>query len=432
MAWLHSVSDRDALRERLDQQLQYGDVGQVAFGAVGLWIVNVALVFTQFGFCVIYMIFMSNTLGNLLPASWPPAALTLLPLPVVMACALVRNVRALAPVSILADITTLLGFVAVLVYMLRGFSVAASANAVNWRTAAVFFGTVTASFEGIGTVIPIEASMSGMRHRYEPFLLAALTIVSAILGSFGAVGYLRYGEQTPQMITQILPPGEPLSECLDVLMVLGVLFTFPLQLFPVIQVVEQIVFFGGFQAVDPASLITEPSIESAAAAAAASATTLPNGAGINSLSSDRAVVDLGFGVESTPGTNAVAASSSGTGGSLLAWACERSLWSWLVWKQNLLRVLLALSTAVVAIVFRDYFSYWSSLVGAIGGAVLSYIMPPMIDLWLNHESQNIWSRTKNVAIVALGVVGGVIGVTVTIWQMIYPPAGDMAMTSMTS
>ena len=59
-------------------------------------------------------------------------------------------------------------------------------------------------------------------------------------------------------------------------------------------------------------------------------------------------------------------------------------------------------------------------------------MPPMIDLWLNHESQNIWSRTKNVAIVALGVVGGVIGVTVTIWQMIYPPAGDMAMTSMTS
>lgn len=54
--------------ERCSQQFQYGDIGAVACGRWGQRIVDTALVFTQYGFCIAYLIFLGTTINALAPS----------------------------------------------------------------------------------------------------------------------------------------------------------------------------------------------------------------------------------------------------------------------------------------------------------------------------------------------------------------------------
>ncbi len=90
-------------------------------------------------------------------------------------------------------------------------------------------------------MIPIEGSMAENRHRYPCFLHISLCLLSTILGSFGVLGYLRFGNETNQIVTENLK-GSAIVIILRCLLFFGVLFTYPLQIYPVIQIVEGILF----------------------------------------------------------------------------------------------------------------------------------------------------------------------------------------------
>lgn len=55
------------IKERIEREMSLGDISLIALGPWGIRIVNVALVLTQLGFCVAYMIFMGNTLTSMFP-----------------------------------------------------------------------------------------------------------------------------------------------------------------------------------------------------------------------------------------------------------------------------------------------------------------------------------------------------------------------------
>ena len=55
------------LREEVEQEMTFGDIGLIAIGKWGNRIVNIALIVTQAGTCVAYMIFMGNTLKDMFP-----------------------------------------------------------------------------------------------------------------------------------------------------------------------------------------------------------------------------------------------------------------------------------------------------------------------------------------------------------------------------
>ena len=85
-------------------------------------------------------------------------------------------------------------------------------------------------------VIPIEGSMGYNRSRYPAFLHCALFCVSIILASFGIIGYISFGENTCQIITANLEGI--MATVLQILLFVGVLFTYPLQIYPCIQITE--------------------------------------------------------------------------------------------------------------------------------------------------------------------------------------------------
>jgi hypothetical protein len=90
-------------------------------------------------------------------------------------------------------------------------------------------------------IIPIESSMGDNRPRFPLYLHLTLAQVSVILGSFGVLGYLIYGDNVPQIMTDTLP-SSIFAQLVRVTLMIAVLFTYPLQLYPVIQITESVIF----------------------------------------------------------------------------------------------------------------------------------------------------------------------------------------------
>lgn len=54
--------ERTRLEDRMMEYTQLGNLAEYAFGRLGRWSIEMALAFTQCGFCVIYFIFIGSTI----------------------------------------------------------------------------------------------------------------------------------------------------------------------------------------------------------------------------------------------------------------------------------------------------------------------------------------------------------------------------------
>lgn len=88
------------------------------------------------------------------------------------------------------------------------------------------------------------------------------------------------------------------------------------------------------------------------------------------------------------------------------------------WKKNLLRTFIVLTTAGIAIALKRYFAYVSAIVGSIGSATLGFILPCVFHLVLCKDSNTMLIKVKDCLFIAFGIIGGVIGVTITIKQIV--------------
>lgn len=88
--------------------------------------------------------------------------------------------------------------------------------------------------------------MTGNRHLFKGMLRASIILLSVIFLSFGILAYLRYGNRTAQSINlSVEPENGPVSIAVNITLIVGVLFTFPLQMYPVIELVETKLFGPG-------------------------------------------------------------------------------------------------------------------------------------------------------------------------------------------
>ena len=83
--------------------------------------------------------------------------------------------------------------------------------------------------------------MAENRPRFPLYLHLAIAQVSFILGSFGMLGYMIYGSNVPQILTDTLQTGVP-AQLVRVTLIIAVMMTYPLQLYPVVEIAESIFF----------------------------------------------------------------------------------------------------------------------------------------------------------------------------------------------
>lgn len=298
--------------------------------------------------------------------------LVMMPAVVFIAMTLIRSLRQMGFISFIANASIMIGCVEVFIFLISGFEVSSSYVWANWKDMPIFFGMVTGAYEGIGTILPIEASMEGNRHNFVKFLYGAVAMLTVVLAFFGIVGYLRFGQDIEQMINANIPNGQWLSIAVNSCLCLGVLLTFPLMMYPVTELAELYLFGNG--------RLCGPKVEV-----------------------DKSCEHKSLMPKKVNDTLLVAEKVS-----------ERVP----TWRRNCLRIFIVLSAGGLAVLLRNNFAYISAFVGALGSTVLAYILPCLFHLRLCWTDLPTPIIAKDITIIVMGIGCGVAGVYSVLDQII--------------
>lgn len=206
--------------------LAFADVAETAFlaGPAGLhkwsrlarFIVNAFLVIDLLGCCCVYNVFVAKNVKQVVEhySHADPLDLRiyiLLLLGPLILFNLIRNLKHLAPFSVIANILMGTGVAITIYYILNGLpSVSERPAIAELHKLPMFFGTVIFALEGIGVVMSLENNMKSPSHFLgcPGVLNFGMAFVVSLYALIGFLGYLRYGDETAGSITLNLPLNE--------------------------------------------------------------------------------------------------------------------------------------------------------------------------------------------------------------------------------
>jgi len=217
----------------------FGEVGEYALTRIGRIIIELLLVFTQTGFCIAYLIFISNNLHHHVPAlqSWMCVGITGL---LLIPFALIRNIKYLTPFSIISEFTLIVGLTLVIyfdVITLQPSRILWVAKQFPLSTFPTFLGVAIYSFEGVGLVLPIHNNMK-KRSSFRVVVIIAFISYLILMMLFGLLGYLAFGEDVKDIITDDLDDHPVPRIVIDICLIIALFFTYPIQLFPVPELAD--------------------------------------------------------------------------------------------------------------------------------------------------------------------------------------------------
>eukprot|EP00762_Andalucia_godoyi_P003385 ANDGO_06623.mRNA.1 Vacuolar amino acid transporter 4 len=360
-------------REALEMTFTYEDAARAAYGKWGVRVTKSVLFFTQFGFCVGYFIFLGQVLHSLLP-DVNILLCVAMPFPFCLGLSLVKDMRKFSGISMVANICVFSGYVVVLIVcgyhinqQLHGSESKAHIVPAKWSTFPVFLGMTAGAYEGIGCIIPIESSMRENRGAFRSYLHGAVGLMTVILATCGLLGYGAYGDDTAQIIILNFDNSAGYVKALRATLCISILGTFPMQLFPAVQIVE--LFIKKWASRRRPSLIAKISHSS-----------------FVDEDEDGDDDDRKYALMDLP-----------------------------IWLQNIIRVVMVIVACGLGLAFRDYFAYFAAIVGAIGASSLSFILPCLFYNKLVPESKRTRAAViRNYAIAVIGIVGGLGAVVIAL------------------
>jgi len=234
--------------------LSYSDVAEACFATsssermknlatTARTTINVFLCITQLGFCCVYFVFVSQNLKQVfdhyygsLDYHWY-MLIILVPMCLLVS---VRNLKYLAPVSMLANILQLSGLGIIFYYLVQDLSYTWDVKyAAPVSQLPLYFGTAIYAFEGIGIVLPLENQMKTPKDMkgWNGVLNTSMIIVSCLYIAVGYFGYMRYGDNVEGSITLNLPVHEFLATLVKLTMSLAIFFSYALQFYVPVDII---------------------------------------------------------------------------------------------------------------------------------------------------------------------------------------------------
>ncbi|CAK1588097.1 unnamed protein product [Parnassius mnemosyne] len=200
-------------------------------------LVNTFLCITQLGFCCVYIVFIANNIKMICDQYNIHIDLSIhmiiVVVPVLLSC-MVRNLKYLTPFSTIANLLMAIG-VSVVVYEAAQDlpPVETRVYMASWQSLPLYFGTAVYAFEGIGLVLPLKNEMRKPELFQKPFgvLNVGMVVVGCIFITVGFLGYLKWGDDVTGSLTLNLKPGHILSNVVQGLIAIAMLFTYPLQFY---------------------------------------------------------------------------------------------------------------------------------------------------------------------------------------------------------
>lgn len=242
---------------RVHKTTTYADVAERALGKYGRKVIEVLIHIVQLGVCAVYFDFFGENMRALLPHKERERIgvrlLALCVFPVYGSLALLKSVKGLAKFAALANALIFLAIGIVLfsaaAAMRQDASTSRQYAVAKPKTLPLFFGTVVYSFEGVCNMLPVENALRNSNDVWT-ILYGGMVIVVAAYATVGACGYAAWPDVTSGSITAEIASHDHASSleaagpvAANVCTIVAVIFTFPIQLFPSMELLEASFFF---------------------------------------------------------------------------------------------------------------------------------------------------------------------------------------------
>lgn len=242
----------------------YGDIGERVAGPRLRSLILASVTISQLGFVCAAIIFTAENLQAVLEALTTHAGplgftstLIIIQVVILIPLALIRNISKLGPSALLADVFILFGLGYIYYYDIASMAsrrgLHPTVELFNSASFTLTIGSSIFTFEGIGLILPIQASMK-RPEKFDGLLYAVMTIITILFTAVGALSYGTFGSETKTEIISNFPQTDKLVNTVQFLYSLAILAGTPVQLFPALRIMEGKLF-------GPASGKGDPSIK---------------------------------------------------------------------------------------------------------------------------------------------------------------------------
>lgn len=228
-------------------QVTYAAVGAFFYGTQFETYVAACVCTQQLAICTVFISFVGENILAVMKSlditfMATHAGVMTLELPFIMSLCLIPNLKSLTPVMTLGTILLVVTFFAIGVIIQQEWpSRPMEPIELDLANAPLAISAILYSYEGINLILPVESAMLEPQYFRVPFFLAMVT-VAAILASFSFICVLTFGNVTSGSVTAFLIEAYPDDPNVawwlmiaNTAVSLSVLLTYPLQLFPALE-----------------------------------------------------------------------------------------------------------------------------------------------------------------------------------------------------
>ncbi|KAJ8959323.1 hypothetical protein NQ318_022009, partial [Aromia moschata] len=207
-------------------------------------ITNFFLIFYQLGICCVYIVFVGVNIKDVADQyTTTKLSVTIYILSVFIPFVLImciRNLKLLAPFSVLANIITFVTFGVVGYYVCQNLpsfsSLPSFGTLFNYP---LYFGTTLFSLQAVGVVIALENNMATPKRFTGALgvLNIGMGLVTVIYVGMAMMGYWKYGDSIKPSITLNFPPTDTLAQSIRILYSVAIFISYGLQGYVPVQII---------------------------------------------------------------------------------------------------------------------------------------------------------------------------------------------------
>ena len=232
------------------QLFDYAALAEVSMQQSSLWavckcapfskvIVNIMLIFAQFGNCTGYIIFTSGTAQTFLEkfAFFLDIRIYMIAsFAFFLGCALIKDIKMVSKVSGFINVLYFACIFLVIGFLLTDLKDPSRLPQVgSWEGISLYFGNSIYCVEGIGCLIPLKNKTRNQKH-FKYVLNFGMLFIFFILIVFGTLGYISFGDKVKMSISYNLPETG-LFQAMHVVLVITILVTYTVQMYPLVQII---------------------------------------------------------------------------------------------------------------------------------------------------------------------------------------------------
>lgn len=229
----------------------YSDLGYALYKGRGKLVVDSFILFAQLGICISYLIFNGAQIDQIICLESQGEICNHQNFYISMAVIVlspvcwIKHLKNLSWIAFLALAGMVMALSVIvyydLLYMHKESDVDKEIKYFDAIHYPLFFGIAILNFEGNPATLNVQASMKDPHQFSFVFVISAITVSSLVIIT-SSLSYLAYGSEVEDLITLNLPHND-ITTMVRLVYSFGLLASFPLQMFPCLDIIENYRFY---------------------------------------------------------------------------------------------------------------------------------------------------------------------------------------------